>query len=228
MRIDVHHRPAYALAEVHLDAGETVVAEGGAMVSMDSHLTMDTSAGKKDEGLMKGLFSGLKRMVAGESFFQNRFTASAPGRVTLAPTHVGDIAVHELTGGGLILQSASYVCSSVDIDVDASWGGARTFFGGEGMIMLKATGTGPIAFNSFGGIKAIDVDGTYIVDTGHIVAFEDTLTFNISRFGGGWKSFIFGSEGLVCRFSGSGRLWIQTRNPQSFGEALAPKLPMRD
>ncbi|MFT4625201.1 MAG: hypothetical protein ACI8PZ_003867 [Myxococcota bacterium] len=229
MRIDVHHRPAYALAEVHLDTGETVVAEGGAMVSMDSHLSLETSAAKKDEGLIKGLFSGLKRMVAGESFFQNRFTASsAPGRVTLAPTHVGDIAVHELTGGGLMLQSKAYLCSAPSIDVDASWGGARSFFGGEGLIMLKATGAGPIAFNSFGGIKVVDVDGEFVVDTGHIVAFEDSLTFSVSRFGGGWKSFIFGGEGLVCRFSGAGRLWIQTRNPQGFGEALASKLPMRD
>ena len=229
MRIDVHHRPAFALAEVHLDAGETVVAEGGAMVSMDSHLSMETTAGKKDEGLVAGLFSGLKRMVAGESFFQNRFTAaSTPGRVTFAPTHVGDIVVHELESGALMLQSKAYLCSDPRIEVDAKWGGSRSFFGGEGLIMLKATGQGPIAFNSFGGVKAVDVDGEYIVDTGHIVAFEDTLTFNVSKFGGGWKSFIFGGEGLVCRFSGSGRLWIQTRNPQGFGEALADKLPLRD
>jgi uncharacterized protein (TIGR00266 family) len=230
MRIDIHHRPAYALAEVHLDPGETVVAEGGAMVSMDTHVSMETRAGtKKGEGLVAGLFSGLKRMVAGESFFQNRFTATErAGRVTLAPTHVGDVAVHELTGSGLLLQSKSYLCSGPDINVDASWGGARSFFGGEGLIMLKATGEGPIAFNSFGGIKLVDVSEGYIVDTGHIVAFEDTLTFNVSKFGGGWKTFIFGGEGLVCRFSGTGKLWIQTRNPQGFGEAIADKLPMRD
>ncbi len=105
--------------------------------------------------------------------------------------------------------------------------GARSFFGGEGMFLLKATGMGPIAFNSFGAIKEIEVDGEFVVDNGHIVAFEDTLQFRNTKFGGGWIAAFLGGEGLVCRFSGSGRLWIQTRNPQAFGEALGPKLPMR-
>lgn len=230
MRIDVQHRPSYALAIVHLEPNETVVAEAGAMVSMDTHVQVETSAGKKDEGLVKGLFKGLARVVAGESFFQNRYTAEGqPGAVTFAPTLVGDIQVHQLDGSkGLMLQSTAYLCSSDGITCDTKWGGAKTFFGGEGMVMLKATGAGDIAFNAFGGIKLVEVDGEYVVDTGHIVAFEDTLDFKVTRFGGGWKSFIFGGEGLVCTFKGSGKLWIQTRNPQGFGEAIASKLPMRE
>ena len=74
MQIELHHRPSYALAEVKLAAGETVVAEAGAMVSMDTHVQIETSAGKKGEGKLKGLMKGLKRMVAGESFFQNKYT----------------------------------------------------------------------------------------------------------------------------------------------------------
>ncbi len=229
MRFDIQHRPAYALAIVHLEPGETVIAEGGAMVSMDTHVQMQTSAAAPGQGLLSGLLSGLKRVVAGESFFQNRFTASAPGQVTFAPTHVGDIVVHELPAQGVLyLQSSAFVCSADTIKIDAKWGGARTFFGGEGLVMLKATGHGPIAFNSFGGVRPVDVEGEFIVDTGHIVAFESSLNFTISRFGGGWKSFIFGGEGLVCRFKGTGRLWIQTRNPQEYGKAIGPKLPMRD
>lgn len=227
MKINLHHRPAYALAEVELASGETIVAEGGAMVSKDTHVALETSAGKPGGGLMSGLLSGLKRMVAGESFFQNRLTAQGrPGRVTLAPAHVGDIAHYTLQGGGLLIQSKSYLASDPNVNVDASWGGARSFFGGEGLIMLKATGSGPVLFNSFGGIKEIQVNGKFTVDTGHIVAFEDSLTYSVSRFGGGWKAFIFGGEGLVCSFTGSGRLWIQTRNPQGFGTAIGPKLPM--
>jgi len=227
MQFDIQHRPAYALAVVSLDDGETVVAEAGAMVSMDTNVSLKTTAAKKDEGLVKGLFSGLKRMVAGESFFQNRYTAAGSGTVTFAPTHVGDISVHEINETGLMLQSKAYLCSGTEVDVDAKWGGARSFFGGEGMVMLKATGSGPIAFNSFGGVKEIDVDGAFVVDTGHIVAFEDTLQFKVGKYGGGWKAFIFGGEGLVCNFKGTGKLWIQTRNPQGFGEAIGPKLPMR-
>lgn len=230
MKFEIHHQPSYALAVVDLEAGETVVAEGGALVSRDASISMETRAGaEKGGGMMKGLMSGLKRMVAGESFFQNRFTASAPGHVTFAPTHVGDIAVYELAAADdLYLQSTAFLCSADGIKVDTKWGGAKTFFGGEGLIMLKATGQGPIAFNAFGGIKVVDVDGPFTVDTGHIVAFESSLTFSVKKFGGGWKQFIFGGEGLVCTFTGKGRLWLQTRNPQEFGKAIGPKLPMRD
>ncbi|MBW1879565.1 MAG: TIGR00266 family protein [Deltaproteobacteria bacterium] len=228
MRFDLEHRPAYALAVVHIDPGETVVAEGGAMVSMSTNVKMETSAGKKGDGLLGGLMKGLKRMVAGESFFQNRFTAEgAPGEVTFAPTHQGDIEVYELKGNTMYLQSTAFVCSADTVEIDAKWGGSRTFFGGEGLVMLKAHGTGPIAFNSFGGIKEVDIDGTFIVDTGHIVAFEETVNFKVSRFGGGWKAFIFGGEGLVCTFSGTGKVWLQTRNANAFGQLLGQKLPPR-
>ena len=228
MRFDIQHRPVYAMAIVHLEAGETVVAEGGAMVSMDTHITLETSAAKKDEGMVAGLFRGLKRMVAGESFFQNRFTAKGtPGHVALAPTHAGDIVVHELQSGALFLQSTAFLCSSTGINVDAKWGGAKSFFGGEGLVMLKASGKGPVAFSSFGGIKEIQVGGDSTVDTGHIVAFEDSLTFKVQKFGGGWMSFLLGGEGLVCRFTGQGRLWIQTRNPSGFGQELGRRLPPR-
>jgi uncharacterized protein (TIGR00266 family) len=230
MKFDIQHRPSYALAVVHLDAGETVIAEGGALVSRDASISMETRANSTGGGgIMSGLMSGLKRVVAGESFFQNRFTASQPGHITFAPAHVGDIDVYELSAeDDLFLQSSAFLCSADGIKVDTKWGGAKTFFGGEGLVMLKATGQGPIAFNAFGGIRVVDVDGEFIVDTGHIVAFESSLSFKVKTFGGGWKQFLFGGEGLICTFSGKGRLWLQTRNPQEFGKTIGPKLPMRE
>ena len=229
MQIEIQHGPAYALAVVSLDAEETVVAEGGAMVSMDTHVQMQTTTRKeKGQGLLGGLMSGLKRMVAGESFFQNHFTArGSGGEVTFAPTHQGDIAQVELANSTVYLQSTAYLCSAPSVTIDAKWGGARSFFGGEGLIMLKASGSGPCVFNSFGGIRLVEVDGDMVVDTGHIVAFDDSLEFKVERFGGGWKAFIFGGEGLVCRFKGRGRLWVQTRNPAGFGQLIGSQLPPR-
>jgi uncharacterized protein (TIGR00266 family) len=233
MNLEVQHAPSYAIVIAHLDAGEAVIAEGGAMVSMDTQIKIHTSAGKEGDSALGGLFKGLKRMVAGESFFQNRYVAEgSAGHITFAPALQGDIAVYQLAEGTLLIQSSSFLCSGPDVEVDAKWGGARTFFGGEGLIMLKATGTGPVAFNSFGGIKEIQVDGNFIVDTGHIVAFEDSLQFKVTSFGRNkgfnFKSFILGGEGLVCEFSGSGRLWIQTRNTQRFGTLLGRQLPDRE
>jgi uncharacterized protein (TIGR00266 family) len=230
MKIEIRHRPSYALAVVDLDEQETVIAEAGAMVSKDTHVDMETSTntGSGTKSMLGGLMSGLKRAVAGESFFMNRFTAQGgPGHVTFAPTFPGDIEVYELSAGSLILQSTAFLCSGSRVTTDAKWGGAKSFFGGEGLIMLRATGTGPVVFNAFGGIKVVEVDGAFTLDTGHIVAFEDTLQFTVSRFGGGWKSFIFGGEGLVCDFTGRGRLWIQTRNPNEFGALVGSKLPPR-
>jgi len=229
MNFDVQHRPAYALAIAHLNTGETVVAEAGAMVSMDTHVEIKTSAASPGQGLIGGLMKGLKRALTSESFFQNRFTAKGrPGEVTFAPTFQGDIEVAQMEGETLYLQSSAFLCSAETVDLDMKWGGARTFFGGEGLVLLKATGSGPLVFNSFGAIQCIDVDGGFIVDTGHIVAFEDSLQFRVRKFGGGWKSFIFGGEGLICEFSGTGRLWLQTRNPAEFGRLIGAKLPPRE
>lgn len=228
MNIEVRHRPAYALAVVKLEVGETVVGEAGALVSRDPHVQMETSAGKKDEGLVAGLFSGLKRMVAGESFFQNRYTATGSGgEVTFAPALVGDVAVHQLEGT-VFLQSSAFLCAPPSVSIDASWGGAKSFFSGNGFVLVKASGTGPLAFNAFGAIKEVEVDGVFLVDTGHVVAFEDSLKYSVSRIGGGWTTFLFGGEGLVCRFTGKGKVWLSTRNPVAFGELVGPLLPIRE
>lgn len=227
MNIQITNRPSFALAVVHLAPGEEVVAESGAMVSKDTTVEMTTSTrsqGKK-KGVMSGLIAGAKRMIAGESFFLNTFTGT--GEVTFAPTFPGDIEQYTLKGNSLMVQSKSYLCSDSSVTVDTKWGGSRTFFGGEGLIMLKASGSGTIAFNAFGGVQCVEVNGNFIVDTGHIVAFEDSLTFNVKGFGGGLKSLIFGGEGLVCNFTGTGKVWIQTRNPVEFGSRIGGRLPPR-
>ena len=107
------------------------------------------------------------------------------------------------------------------VEVTGKWQGAKGFFSGEGLVLLKASGDGEIFFNSYGAILSVDVTDEYIVDTGYIVAFEDTLRYNISvlpglRGGSKLKQLFFGGEGLVCRFSGQGKVWIQTRHVQSF------------
>ncbi len=224
MNFDIKYGPSYALAIARLADGETVVAEPSAMVSMSSNVQVTTTYKSSGKG---GLLGGLKRMLGGESFFQNHFTATGgPANVDLAPKMVGDVEVTELNGGKLYLQSSSYLASGPGIELNTKWGGAKTFLGGEGMFMLEVTGTGPLAFNSFGAIKVVDVDGSFTVDTGHIVAFEEGLQFSNKKFGG-WKTFLLSGEGLVCHFTGKGRLWLQTRNPQAFGQAVGSMLPPR-
>ncbi len=209
MQVNIVSAPDYAMAEVDLAAGEKIVVESGSMVGMSSHLEIETKA-------KGGVLSSLKRMVGGESFFINTYTAQgAPGRILLAPAPSGDLRHLVLGGGDFFVQSGSYVASGPAVNVDTKWGGAKTFFGGEGLFILKASGQGDLIFGSFGAIHEVEVDGSYIVDTGHIVAFEPTLQFSVRRVGG-LKSLFLSGEGLVCDFSGKGKLYLQTRKPASF------------
>lgn len=218
--------PAYSLLICQLEPGEQVIAESGAMVTQDAHVEMRTSAsqGKGMGGLLKGLG---RKVFLGESFFRNTFQAAGrSGEVTFAPGLPGDIALYELMGTDLIIQQSSYLASAPTVEIETKWGGFKSFFGEGRLFWIRAFGRGPIALNAFGAIREIELDGSFIVDTGHIVAFESSLNFKIKRVGS-WFSTFFSSEGLVCHFSGRGKLFIQTRNPNEFGGLIGPKLPPR-
>ncbi len=226
MRIEKALGPAYSIAVCHLEAGEAVMAESGSLVTQDAHIQMQTSVtqGKGVGGFLKGLG---RSMFLGESFFRNTFTAAgAPGEVTFAPKLPGDIMIYEMQGKDLVVQQGAYLCSAPSVEIETKWGGFKGILGQRQMFWIKAKGSGPLALNAFGGIKAVQVNGAFIIDTGHVVAFEPTLQFQVRRVGS-WFSTFFSAEGLVCRFQGQGILYMQTRNPGEFGKLIGPKLPPR-
>ena len=102
----------------------------------------------------------------------------------------------------------------------------KTFFSREGLFMLRCTGSGDILVSSFGAIRAVDLapGQTYIVDTGHVVGWDDGVGYEVQKLGN-WKSTFLGGEGLVVKVTGPGRVYIQTRSPESFVAWLTPKLP---
>ncbi len=215
----VDYRPSFALLTVDLDQGESLRAEAGAMVSHSAGISIETQASG-------GLLGSLKRSVlGGESFFQNTYTASRAGNVSLAPPLPGDIVHHDVADR-LMVQSGSYLASHPDLDLDTAFGGAKTFFGSEGLFLLEVSGDGPTWLSSYGAIHEIelDADEEYVVDTGHIVAFEGTTTFDVNRVGG-LRSTLFSGEGLICRFTGPGRVWLQSRSQDAFLSWLVPQLP---
>lgn len=212
---------AYTLARVTMDSGDKIRAEAGAMVSMNSHVEVETQA-------QGGLFKSLRRSVlGGESFFINTFSANANGaELTLAPHLPGDIATYRMQDSHLLVQSGSFLASEMDVSVDTQWGGAKSFFGGEGLFMLRCTGSGTLIVSSYGAIHKVTVEAgqSYIKDTGHIVAFDEQMTYEVRR-AGSWKSTIFGGEGFVVAFQGPGNVYLQTRRPEAFLGWLIPKLP---
>lgn len=221
MQNNIVYRPSYSLLQLLLEPGESVRAESGAMVSMTPNVQIETSA-------RGGILGGLKRAVlGGESFFINTFTCQGgPGEMTFAPALPGDIMHVPLAGGSIYVQSGSYICSGGNIEVDTSWAGARGFFAGEGLFLLKCTGVGDLFISSYGAIHTVELQPgqQYVVDTGHMVAFEETITYLV-RTVGGLKSTLLSGEGLVCNFTGPGRLYLQTRSMDAFLKFLIPKLP---
>lgn len=217
----IEHQPDFPLLRVRLEAGQSLFAEPAAMVTMAPTLHLRA-------GLKGGLGKSLGRMMGGESLIVNTFTAQGgPGEVALASGGLGDIYHYAFgaggTGGGLMLQRGAFLAHGEGVTLDAQWQGARGFFSGNGMVMLRAGGTGDLFFNGFGAVIPIEVDGGYFVDTGYVLAFEDTLSYRVTtmpglRPGAGQKlkTFFLGGEGLVCQFSGRGRVWVQTRQIGSF------------
>jgi uncharacterized protein (TIGR00266 family) len=223
MEYYIDHRPSYSLVIARLSTGEKIVAEAGAMVSMSASIDIETKA-------RGGILGSLKRSVlGGESFFINTYTARSDGVITLAPSLPGDCEVIEMEGKGLMIQGTSYIASADTVEIDTKFAGMKGFISGEGFFFLKTAGTGPVFISSYGAIHEVNVtpDQDLVIDTGHIVAFEDNLTWNVKTVGG-LKSTFFSGEGLVCRFSGEGKVWLQTRSPQAFLDWLVPKLPTKN
>jgi uncharacterized protein (TIGR00266 family) len=223
MQIEIKYQPSYSLAIVHLEPNESIQAEAGAMVSMSANLEIDTS-------MKGGVLGALTRTVlGGETLFANTFTSKgAPGEITLAPAVPGDITALRMNNETLFIQSGSFLAGAPEISLDIKWGGAKTFFGSEGLFLLKAGGSGPIVLCSYGAIHKVTMDGRapYICDTGHVVAFTQGLNFDVRRVGG-WKSTMLSGEGLVCEFRGVGDLYMQTRSTQAFLSWLIPRIPGR-
>jgi uncharacterized protein (TIGR00266 family) len=220
LNVEIKHRPAFSLAVVQLEPNEKIRVEPGSMVSHSDGVASETKA----EG---GFFSGLKRMMGGENFFQNTFTAPPQGgEITLAPSLPGDLLLIPIQQGAFLLQSGAFVASEATVTMDTSWGGAKGFFGGGSMLLLRVTGQGRVLASAYGAIeeRTLAPGQKYIVDTGHVVGFEESVKFTV-RTSGGWKSALLGGEGLVCELTGPGRVLMQSRSEEAFLGWLVPKLP---
>jgi uncharacterized protein (TIGR00266 family) len=222
MRYDFLQRPDFGMVRIAFEqAGEKLLVESSAMVAKDTAVQMTTQ-------LQGGLLAAAKRKVlGGESLFQNTFTATAPHQTLyLATGPEGDVDVFQVGQEPLMLASGAFLACAPSVSLDTKWGGARGFFSGAGLFLLKAQGSGPLFFGSYGGIHAIEVGASgYVCDTSHIVAFTGGLDFRVRKVGG-LKSLFLSGEGLVCEFHGRGKLWISTRSPEALASFLHPFRPV--
>lgn len=229
MQFSIEHGPAFAWLKVQLTPGATVTAEAGSMVRRDPRVQMETRLNASKSGGIFGFIWALivaivRKFAGGETMFVNDFSCTAPAEVVLAPALSGHIVHRSLAAGErLFVQTGSYLANSGSVNTRVRWGGLRSLFGGEGLVLLECTGQGDLFVNSYGGVVPVQVDGSYVVDTGHIVAFDGTLDFRV-RSVGGLKSFLVSGEGLVCEFQGRGTVFVQSRNLNALVGWLSPML----
>jgi len=220
MQVDIHSGPSFALGEITVPAGGAVRVEAGAMALTRGDISMATST-------RGGFMKGLRRSLGGESFFVNDFSSEQGGLVGVAAVLPGDMTLVPLDGTGTVMvQSGSWTASDPGVDVDSKWGGGKSFFSGEGLVLLRCTGSGDLLVSSYGAIRRLDlvVGEVLTLDTGHVVAFDGSVQYAV-RKAGSWKSTILGGEGLVTDFTGPGRVWFQTRNTSELVDWMISKMP---
>jgi uncharacterized protein (TIGR00266 family) len=220
MRAEITQGPSFAMGRIEVGPGAEVKVEAGAMASMTGDVSIETKA-------QGGLLGGLKRsMLGGESFFVNTFRSTGGGHVQVAAKLPGDLRLLPLGGATWYVQSGSWIASDPTVEVDTRWGGAKTFFGGEGLFLLKCSGVGDVLVSSYGAIveQEIRAGDSYVVDTGHVVAFPEGMSFAVEK-ANNWKTALLGAEGLVTRFQGPGAIWIQTRSEQALLGWVLSRVP---
>ncbi len=219
---EILHGSAFSLAVIQLQAEQSIQAEAGAMVSMSAHVELNSQ-------MKGGLMGALKRAVGGETAFVSTFTArGGAGEVTLAPSTPGDIAAIEMANQMFYVQSSSYLAGDTSLAIDTRWGGAKSFFGGEGLFVLQVQGSGLLLVSSFGAIhrKKLGYGERYVVDTGHLVAWEGHMPYNLRKAAAsGWFRSMVSGEGIVAEFTGPGEILIQTRNLAAFAGVMKPFFP---
>lgn len=219
MRYEIARGPVFTTLTMYFEQGESFKAEAGAMVSMSNTLDL------KSTGSGKGVFGSIKAAIGGEALFAAIYTAArGPGELVLAPGAPGDILKFDINGT-LIAQPGAYLAGSPELEISTK-GSLKGMIAGEGLFLSKITGTGIVFLNSYGAIfeKELAPGEQYIVDTGHMVAFEETVQYKLKKAAKGIFSTLASGEGLVCEYTGPGKIWIQTRNLNAFGQLMTKSM----
>ena len=205
METETRNRPSFANIKVDLNSGDRIIAESDAMASMSSSIDMTT----RWNGGCLGAFA--RKLFGGETLFVNEFTTDSQGELVITQPLPGDIECIDLKGQTLFLQPGAFLACESSVNLGLGWAGFASFMGKEGLFRLKVSGTGRVWFGAYGGIFAKEIEGEYVVDTGHLVAYEPSIGIRMGMAGGIFSSF-FGGEGLVTRVTGPGRIYMQSRS----------------
>jgi len=223
MQFIIENEPVFTTLKIVMNRGEAFRAESGAMLAMSPSIKLEAKASGK------GLFGTLKAAVGGESIFGSVFTAEdGDGELILAPTTVGDILQLKLNNQKVFAQGGAYLAGDVGLTLSTK-GSFRSMISGEGLFLQDISGSGNLFLSSYGKIveKELKAGEAFVVDTGHIVAFESNIQYQVKKAAKGIFSSIASGEGLVCEYYGPGKIWMQTRNLPAFASLLSNLMPAK-
>ena len=226
MDITLQPNGAFHSALVHLAPGDLFKSDSGAMFRASSNVDNDVTTISRGGGLL----AGLKRLAGGDTFFLSTFqtTDGCAGEVGVAPTLQGHLEQVDVQADQpWLCAGGSFLGCDGHMDLTPRFQGLKGFFSGENLFFMEVSGTGPLLVGAYGSISEVLVDGELIVDTGHVVAFESSLSYTLSKTGGSWLTSFLAGEGFVLHFAGQGRLLVQSHNPREFGALLGRRLPPR-
>jgi len=205
-----------------LDSGETMITEKGAMSWMSPNMKMETVGG--------GLGKMFGRAFSGEAMFQNRYTAEGDGMIAFASSMPGEIRAFEIgPGREMICQKSAFLASTSGVELSVFFNkkvGAG-FFGGEGFIMQRLSGSGVAFVELDGYIKEYELQPgqRIVIDTGYLAAMEPTVQIDIQTVAG-LKNKLFGGEGFFNTvLTGPGKIWLQSMPVSSLASSLLPFIP---
>lgn len=221
MKAEIRFKPVYATLFVQLEGKDRIVAESNAMASMSSNIDFDTRMSGSFLNAFGKLFGG------GESLFVNEFYVedATVGEVVLTQKSPGDVEMLELNGNSMCFQPGSFMACTPEVKIDTQFAGFKSLFAGEGLFRIIASGTGRIWFSCYGGLIEKEVQGEYIVDSSHLVAYEPHLKLNLQTATGGLVSSFLSKEGLVSRLEGNGKIYMQSRSINGLASWLNPRIP---
>jgi uncharacterized protein (TIGR00266 family) len=220
MKAEIKGGTAFSYLEVELAPEETIIAESDAMSSMDANIELRS---RFNGGFLIAL---LRKFLGGETLFINQFSnpTSQPRRMTLVQPTPGEVRCIALDGNTLFLQPGAFLACTSEVRLGVTFAGFISWIAREGLFRIAVSGHGKVWYGAFGALLDQEIDGEYIVDTSHLVAYPPGIRLKL-QLAGGLFSSLFGGEGLVTRVVGKGRITIQTRSIAGITNWLNPRLP---
>ncbi len=219
MKAQIDGSPSFAHIHIDLEPGESILVEPDAMASMSAELEMTT---RFNGGFFKGL---IKKFLGGESLFINEFKnpTNTTQRLTLTQPTPGNIVELDLNNSSLCLQPGAFIAGTSGLNLGIKYAGISSFLAKEGLFKIEISGTGKLFYGAYGGILEKQVNGEYIVDSGHLVGYEPHMKLKVKLAGGLISSFTSG-EGIVTKVEGTGKIILQTRSLEGLADWINPYL----